>query len=167
MCDYSLLSFPNRLAREGEELVVHRFPGGAKGLAPLSDLRREAIPFPAGRKSLSALLRKLRALSRTDTRAAHSKPVMAVCIPPGAQLLLRDIPEALQSAYHVRRTEEVTFTQIGAAAFNFRDAIHFRNGCEVILQHLMDGQRVRVLNLSGADAAVPEVPEFELLAPAS
>jgi hypothetical protein len=26
MCDYSLMAVPNRLAREGENLVVHRFP---------------------------------------------------------------------------------------------------------------------------------------------
>jgi len=26
MCDYSLYEFPNRLAREREELVVYRFP---------------------------------------------------------------------------------------------------------------------------------------------
>jgi hypothetical protein len=28
MCDYSLAGVPNRLAVEGEELVVHRFPNG-------------------------------------------------------------------------------------------------------------------------------------------
>jgi hypothetical protein len=33
MCDYSLAGVPNRLAVEGEELVVHRFPTGALGLA--------------------------------------------------------------------------------------------------------------------------------------
>ena len=32
MCDYSLAGVPNRLAMEGEELVVHRFPTGAPGL---------------------------------------------------------------------------------------------------------------------------------------
>ena len=32
MCDYSLYEFPNRLAREGEELVTYRFPSGSMGL---------------------------------------------------------------------------------------------------------------------------------------
>jgi hypothetical protein len=32
MCDYSLAGVPNRLAVEGEELQVHRFPTGALGL---------------------------------------------------------------------------------------------------------------------------------------
>jgi hypothetical protein len=33
MCDYSLLHFPNRLAVNGEELIVHRFSSGSIGLA--------------------------------------------------------------------------------------------------------------------------------------
>lgn len=37
MCDYSLFTMPNRLAAEGEELVVHRFP---TGLTSPADLRR-------------------------------------------------------------------------------------------------------------------------------
>jgi len=34
MCDYSLAHFPNRLAVEGEQLIVHRFDSGTLGLAP-------------------------------------------------------------------------------------------------------------------------------------
>ena len=37
MCDYSLMSIPNRLASVGEELVVHRFETGAIGLASYCD----------------------------------------------------------------------------------------------------------------------------------
>jgi hypothetical protein len=33
MCDYSLAGIPNRLAAEGEQLMVFRFPTGARGLA--------------------------------------------------------------------------------------------------------------------------------------
>ena len=36
MCDYSLTGIPNRLAVEGEELVVHRFRTGSLGLASRS-----------------------------------------------------------------------------------------------------------------------------------
>ena len=32
MCDYSLMSFPNRLANAGEDLVVHRFRADRTGL---------------------------------------------------------------------------------------------------------------------------------------
>lgn len=31
MCDYSLMTIPNRLAVSGEELVVHRFEAGSAG----------------------------------------------------------------------------------------------------------------------------------------
>jgi hypothetical protein len=34
MCDYSLAGIPNRLAAEGEHLVVYRFSTGARGLTP-------------------------------------------------------------------------------------------------------------------------------------
>jgi len=40
MCDYSLMSIPNRLAVSGEELIVHRFEAESVGLASATDLRR-------------------------------------------------------------------------------------------------------------------------------
>jgi hypothetical protein len=70
----------------------------------------------------------------------------------------------LQNQVGVRGVEEVTFTQITSDAFSYRDAVRFRNGCEIILQLLQHGQRVRVLNLSSADTASPEL---EWLAPAA
>src|ERR1017187_1728005 len=39
MCDYSLYEFPNRLAREGEELVTYRFPLGSLGLVSPVELK--------------------------------------------------------------------------------------------------------------------------------
>ena len=38
MCDYSLAGVRNRLAVEGEQLVVQRFSTGALGLATLRNL---------------------------------------------------------------------------------------------------------------------------------
>jgi hypothetical protein len=65
MCDYSLAGVPNRLAVEGEQLVVQRFSTGALGLA-----------------------------SPTTHRAwLWSVKECAVCVPPGARLLLRDTPQ--------------------------------------------------------------------------
>ena len=46
MCDYSLMNVPNRLAREQEDLVAHRFPTGSLGLASPKDL---ASPGDIGR----------------------------------------------------------------------------------------------------------------------
>jgi hypothetical protein len=64
-----------------------------------------------------------------------------------------DIPEYLQREINARRTEEVTFTQLTASPFRYRDAVRFRNGREILLQRLEEGQRVRVLSLSVADFA--------------
>ena len=124
MCDYSLMSVPNRLAKEGEELVVHRFHTGALGLA---------APCPSAWRWWSA------------------KQIPAVCVPPGARLLLRDIPRSLRKQCDVGMTEEVTFVQLSATAFQFRDAVRFRNGQEILLQKLTEGIRVDVLALSSGE----------------
>ncbi len=42
MCDYSLLGIPNRLAVEGEPLVIHRFQTGAMGLASAAEIAAPA-----------------------------------------------------------------------------------------------------------------------------
>jgi hypothetical protein len=62
-------------------------------------------------------------------------------------LLLRDISADLQRQLDLQATEEVTFVQLSAEAFRYRDAVRFRNGREVLLQRLRCGQRVKVLSL--------------------
>jgi len=121
MCDYSLAGIPSRLAVEGEQLVVHRFPTGSLGLA---------CPCPSVSRWWSA------------------KQTPAVCVPPGARLLLRDIPKDLQQQFGIGGTEEVTFVQLSATAYEFRDAARFSIGREILLQKLQCGQRVDVLALS-------------------
>ena len=69
MCDYSLAGIPNRLAVESEELVVHRFSTGSIGLAS-----------PCA--------------SVSSRWSAKQNP--AVCVPPGARLILLDVPKRLQ-----------------------------------------------------------------------
>lgn len=144
MCDYSLMAVPNRLAREGEDLVAHRFPTGSLGLASPTDLKRAAnAPLPA-RKTVWCAIKEFFNPPRTE-------PVPAVCIPPGARLELQDIPLRLQHELGVGAVENVTFTQISAAVNSYRDAVRFLNGREVRLQELREGQRVRVLDLSMAE----------------
>ena len=77
-------------------------------------------------------------------------------MPPGARLLVRDIPKDLQGQLDVQATEEVTFVQLSAEAYQYRDAVRFRNGREVLLQRLKCGQRVKVLSLSCADSREAE-----------
>jgi hypothetical protein len=116
------------------------------GFASPMDLQPELIPLSLRLKNVWSNLWG----SRSPRK---SRCVVAVCIPPGAHLRVWDIPEYLQREINVRRTEEVTFTQITASPFRYRDALRFRNGCELLLQRLEEGQRVRVLSLSIADFA--------------
>jgi hypothetical protein len=86
--------------------------------------------------------------------------IPAVCIPPGARLLIRDIPTKLRRECGFRQDmEEAVFTQITPAANTFRDAVRFQNGAEVLLQRLAEGQRVRVLNFSSAEDQATEPME--------
>ena len=124
MCDYSLAGIPSRLAVENEQLVVHRFATGTLGLASPN-------PF--------------------TSRWCSPKQTPAVCVPPGARLRLRDIPKDLQQKLSVGATEEVTFTQLSATAYQYRDALRFNNGRGVLLQKLPCGQQVEVLSLSSGD----------------
>ena len=144
MCDYSLMAVPNRLAREGEDLVAHRFPTGSLGLAAPADLQRAADPPMPARKSFWRAAMEF-------FNPPQTEPVPAVCIPPGARLHLQDIPARLQHELGIGPAEDVTFTQISAAVNSYRDAVRFANGREVRLQELREGQRVRVLDLSVAD----------------
>jgi len=46
MCDYSLSGIQNRLALEGETLIVHQFHAGSKGLTSPESLK--PAPRPKG-----------------------------------------------------------------------------------------------------------------------
>lgn len=134
MCDYSLHGIENRLAVEGEVLVVHRFHTGSKGLTSPSYLQ-------------------------ADTKSKHFlvllaenfvKPSMecAVCIPDGAELVLTGISPGFQFSNGVSSTEVVLFRQQSEKDSTYRDAIEFGNGMIVPLQDLEVGQRVGVIGLS-------------------
>lgn len=139
MCDYSLMGVPNRLAEGGENLLVHRFTTGSVGLTE----------FCASQGGVSSsfvvfwtAIREFFGFS--DPRLQP----LAVCIPPGARLLVQDIPKDLQRQFKTGPIEEVTFTQLSATSNTHRDAIRFSNGAEVLLQQLDEGQRVHVLQVS-------------------
>jgi hypothetical protein len=129
MCDYSLAGVPNRLAVEGEELVVHRFQTGALGLASLHTSLAQSW----------------------FSKLWSARVTPAVCVPPGTRLLLRDIPAQLRIALGVSMEEQVTFVQQSAEAYQYRDAVRFQNGREILLQRLRCSQRVDVLSLSSSE----------------
>ena len=134
MCDYSLHCIKNRLASEGEVLVVHRFHTGSKGLTSPEYLKPGAPP-----ENWFAALKKL---------FAGQPEVCAVCIPDGAQLILDGISPALRKVHHLATLERATFRQLSLHAHTYRDAIEFRNGAKIRIQELEEGQCVEVLSLS-------------------
>lgn len=148
MCDYSLMAIPNRLAVCGEELVSYRFGTGAKGFISSYDasiLLKHAV----GPKDFFARIWRL--LSKQQCQA--------VCIPPGARLLMRNLPAVLQNKCGVRgEMQEVVFTQTSLES-RFRDALRFTNGIELSLQELNEGLRVRVLSLSSEERDSPFMGE--------
>ena len=150
MCDYSLMGVPNRLACAGEELVTHRFHTGTMGLISRVDLRQ--TPVPAAGTLWSMVKGWLAALK--------SKPVCAVCIPPGARLMFREIPESLRRELNIGAAELATFTQVSAQTYSYRDAVMFPNGRTLLLQRLDVGLCLQVLSLSSREA-MPIRESFE------
>jgi hypothetical protein len=152
MCDYSLHCIKTRLADEGEQLFVHKFYTGSKGLASVDDLKVLERPQPA--PPGTSLWGKFRHWLDSQKRLMNydvKRSLPAVCIPPGARLQLNGIPTRLQIQYGVSAGEEVTFVQLSAEPFRYRDAIRFRNGQEVLLQNLNEGLQVNVLSLTLAE----------------
>ena len=149
MCDYSLMNVPNRLAQEGEELATYRFATGCLGLVSQLDLLSDS-PLPTSlHRTFFSMLKDF----------FNPPPIPAVCVPPGARLALTDIPKRLQKEYGIGAAEDVTFTQLTAAANAYRDAVRFSNGREILLQRLDEGQRVRVLALDQTDVGNSAIPE--------
>jgi hypothetical protein len=136
------MAVPNRLAREGEELVTHRFPTGSLGLASSKDLNRTR-PERVRKNWWNTM--------KDFFDPPQAEGVCAVCIPPGARLNIE-----LRSGV----TEEATFTQLSAAANTYRDALRFADGRQMRLQELREGLRVTVLDLSlsGERDVVEEFP---------
>src|SRR5260370_5837551 len=130
MCDYSLAHYPNRLAEEGDQLLTCRFSSGTLGLTSQCVNLKEIL-WPI--------------------------QTTAVCVPPGARLLLQDIPGHLQRSLHVGEVEEVIFIEQSVEAFTHRDAVRFGNGRQVLLQELRCGQRVDVLSLSWPSDEMEEI----------
>jgi hypothetical protein len=146
MCDYSLGNVPNRLAVEGEQLCVHQFDSGVKGL-----ISAKGSPANSNGNWWSKI--------KTFFWEEEACPV-AVCVPPGAQLVMANIPASLQQQFNIRAYERVTFTQLHAEAYMHRDAVRFSNGQEVLLQKLKVGQLLDVVQFSLPD----EEPAGELTA---
>lgn len=159
MCDYSLQGLPNRLAQEGEVLTTYRFRTGSMGLASPVDMAARACPQRKAAEQRGwwqALLHWLNGGADTDE-------LPAVCIPPGARLMMTRVPDRLRREFALSATEEVTFIQLSAEAFQFRDAIRFADGRQLLLQSFPSSVLFQVLKLAEvpAEEQVSESPVRE------
>jgi hypothetical protein len=146
MCDYSLHTYPNRLAVDGEGLVVHRFGAGSLGLASPADL---APVISAAKMAHGSFWSQAKAwFQGRNPKWEAEKSVPAVCIPPGARMVLWDIPKNLQRELGVGEVEEVQFVETTAEVNTYRDAVRFKNCRQLLLQQLREGQRVQVLSVA-------------------
>lgn len=136
MCDYSLYTFSNRLACDGEELVANRFSSGCIGFICVSDATGED-----GRRTLLGI--NWRQLKSWFFPRRHDGP-SAVCIPPGTEIRLVSLDPEFRMRLGLDETEDATFIQVSAEAFAYRDGLQFRNGKRILLQELREGQRVLV-----------------------
>jgi hypothetical protein len=144
MCDYSLGGLPNRLAIEGEELVVHRFSTGSIGLAASADVCPNSAA--EGKKTFWQVVKNFFDFS-VDTRA-----VPAVCVPPGAQLSWKPFPARLQHKWGLADDEKdlgVRFVQTNADENRYRDALELPNGRQILLQDLAEGLRLKLTSFGG------------------
>ena len=133
MCDYSLSGVPNRLAVEGERLVLYRFPNGVKGFVS----QHELVEFS---DSHLGLWSRICAWFRSETPCA-------VCVAPGSKLVVREAPEMLRTEPIGDGDEVVTFTQNGSQ-YEYRDGLQFRRGMRLLLQQLPTGLTADVLSLT-------------------
>jgi hypothetical protein len=140
VCDYSLNEYTSRLAEQGENIILTRFPSGAKGFKAVPTAVAVA---PNIRKRTLGNLWGLIAEAETKTDPC------VTCLPDGARLRLANINRQFQSHFKIGASENVKFVQISADANRFRDAVEFSNGRRVRLQELPQGLQAHVLSLGG------------------
>jgi len=148
MCDFSLHAVDNRLAVKGDQLFVHMFRFGSKGLASKTDFEaaRPRVWKRVTAYFLPPAENPLRALP-------------AVCVPPGARLRLSGIPKYIQDKYGASDSEDVTFVQTTYETFRYRDGVRFGNGRVAMLQVFPEGVRAEVLRLGAEEE--PETAPVE------
>ena len=138
----SFVAMPSRLAAEGEQLIVHRFPGGSLGLASLTDSgRREPKITERG------LWQRIRSCFQDVDDGSNTVP--PVCVPSGAYLILKGIPGWIQQRYGLEDEEGALFLQSG-------NELRFNNGVQIRLHELGPGQLVEALSLARTHPALYE-----------
>ena len=80
----------------------------------------------------------------------------AICVPPGARLILKDISARMQKDLGLCPEEGGKFIETSVDLYRHRDAIQLANGLVIPLQRLCEGQRIEVLSLVPAGEFVED-----------
>jgi hypothetical protein len=150
MCDYSLYTVNNRLACESDDLVLHRFDTGSIGFCAAAELHYEMSRGGLAR-GWTSFIRWLFPRKKCG--------LTAVCIPPGARLLVSEVPPCWRPMLGVSLLQMVEFTQLSEMSYAYRDALRFADGKTVLLQKLPEGLRATVMALA-PEEETPEVPIY-------
>jgi hypothetical protein len=145
MCDYSLYTVKNRLACESDDLVLHRFDTGSLGFCAVAELQQE-IDRSAFSRGWSSFMRWLFPRKQCG--------MTAVCIPPGARLLVSVVPTVSRPFWGALERQTVDFTQLSERSYAYRDAIRLPDGETILLQKLPEGLRATVMALASEEEAV-------------
>jgi hypothetical protein len=145
MCDYSLFTVNNRLACESDDLVLHRFDTGSIGFCAVAELQQEMSRSHFAR-GWSSFLRWMFPRKKCG--------LTAVCVPPGARLLVAEVPKALRGNWGSLELQTVEFTQLSERSYAYRDALRLPDGENVLLQKLPEGLRAIVIALTPEEHAV-------------
>jgi hypothetical protein len=138
MCDYSLYAIPNRLAEDGEQVVLHRFGTGSIGFASIHDVPQQS-------RAPVSTWRSLRSALKTFLLPRMSPSVPAVCMPPGTCLAVSKVPDEVKRVHGLHSGDMVTVTEITSHSYSYRDGLVLPNGKCVLLQELPEGIEALVL----------------------
>lgn len=134
MCDYSLQAFKSRSARVGDRLETKRFSSGSTGLIESGGCGDEAVCLLPG----------------TEVEFAGPIALNAYFVPDGDGMVLPRVAR---------------FRQINKdCAYAHHDAMEFPNGEQVLVHHMIEGQRLTVLQLPAVPKTAEESKEQERLA---
>ncbi len=139
MCDYSLYAVPNRLAEDGETVVLHKFGTGTIGFASVMDVPPKQIAKATGWKGFCVGFKSL--------FTPRSCPVVpAVCMPPGTRLMITEMPSESSRRLWLRPGDSAIVTEITSQSYSYRDALILPNGRCVLLQELPEGMKAMVVS---------------------
>lgn len=142
---YLLHSVGNRLAREGEELVVGRLDNGSLAFVAERDLAK----LERKKESIWADFFNC-LLFRTSAN------ISTIRIPAGAHLFLRNVPLSVQESLGIGHSEEVIFSEISGRGYSYRGALILPNQTRVLVEDLCKGIEATVLCFSSDTPADKE-----------